>query len=53
MSTGFGRTAGRHRACRHFFMLIYATAVVYFFYAPWNYVSLGVLLLRRRTNSTR
>jgi hypothetical protein len=29
-------------------VLIYATAVAYFFYAPWNYVLLGVLLLRRQ-----
>jgi hypothetical protein len=31
-------------------LLIYATAVVYFFYAPWNYLPLGALLLRRRTD---
>jgi hypothetical protein len=36
--------AGRPRACRRFLVLIYATAVVYFFYAPWNYLLLGVLL---------
>jgi hypothetical protein len=39
--------AGRPRACRHFFVLIYATAVVYFFYAPWNHLLLAALLLRR------
>jgi hypothetical protein len=27
-------------------VLIYATAVVYFFFAPWNYFLLGLLLLR-------
>jgi hypothetical protein len=26
-------------------VLIYATAVIYFMYAPWNYVLLGILLL--------
>jgi hypothetical protein len=37
-------SAGRLRVCRRFLLLIYATAVVYFFYAPSNYVLLGVLL---------
>jgi hypothetical protein len=37
-------SVGRLRVCRRFLLLIYATAVVYFFYAPWNYVFLGVLL---------
>jgi hypothetical protein len=35
--------AGRFRACRRLFLLIYATAVLYFFYAPWNYLFLGAL----------
>jgi hypothetical protein len=35
--------AGRFGACRRLFLLIYATAVVYFFYAPWNYLFLGAL----------
>jgi hypothetical protein len=39
--------AGRFRICRRFFVLIYATAAAYFLYAPWNYLFLGVLLLRR------
>jgi hypothetical protein len=43
--------AGRLRVCRCFLVLIYATAVVYFFYAPWNYFLLGVLLLRARPDA--
>jgi hypothetical protein len=35
--------AGGFRACRRLFLLIYETAVVYFFYAPWNYLFLGAL----------
>jgi hypothetical protein len=30
-------------------VLIYATAVIYFMYAPWNYVLLGILLLKRKS----
>jgi hypothetical protein len=36
-------SAGRLRASRRLLVLIYATAVVYFFYAPWSYFLLGVL----------
>jgi hypothetical protein len=39
-------SAGRFRACRRVLLLIYATTVVYFFYAPWNYLLLAALLLR-------
>jgi len=34
-------SASRLRACRRFHVLIYATAAVYFCYAPWNYLFLG------------
>jgi hypothetical protein len=34
-------------------LLIYATAVVYFFYAPWNYFLLGLLLLRLQSTKIR
>jgi hypothetical protein len=37
------------RTCRRLLWLIYATAVVYFFYAPWNYFLLGILLLRQQS----
>jgi hypothetical protein len=30
-----------------FLLLIYATIVVYFFYAPWNYLLLAALFFRR------
>jgi hypothetical protein len=43
--------AGRLHACRRLLLLIYATAVAYFFYAPWNYFLLGVLLLRARPDA--
>jgi hypothetical protein len=42
------KNAGRLRVCRRFLLLIYATAVLYFFYAPWNYLFLAALLLRRQ-----
>jgi hypothetical protein len=32
-------------------VLIYETAVVYFLFAPWNYLLLAVLLFRRRTDT--
>jgi hypothetical protein len=38
--------AGGLRACRR---LLYATAVIYFFYAPWNYLLLAVLLFRLKS----
>jgi hypothetical protein len=41
--------AGGLRACRRLLLLIYATAVVYFFYAPWNYLLLAALLFRLKT----
>jgi hypothetical protein len=34
-------SAGRFRACRRVLLLIYATTVVYLFYAPWNYLLLA------------
>jgi hypothetical protein len=47
----FGRSHGptfkqRRQACRRFLLLLYATATVYFFYAPWNYLLLAALLFR-------
>jgi hypothetical protein len=34
-------------------LLLYATAVLYFFYAPWNYFLLGILLLKRQSTKNR
>jgi hypothetical protein len=39
---------GKGLIVRRVGVLIYATAVVYFFYAPWNYLFLGALLMRRQ-----
>lgn len=35
--------AGGFRACRRLLLLIYATAVIYFFFVPWNYLLLAAL----------
>jgi hypothetical protein len=32
-------------------VLICATVAIYFFYAPWNYVLLGILLLRQKSKA--
>jgi len=45
--------AGRHRACRRFLLLIYATGAAYFFYAPWDYLLLGALLLSHAAENLR
>jgi hypothetical protein len=34
-------------------LLLYATAVVYFFYAPWNSFLLGILLLGKQSTKSR
>jgi hypothetical protein len=39
------------RLCRRLCVLIYAAAIIYFLYAPWNYLLLAVLLFRRRTGT--
>jgi hypothetical protein len=46
------KSASRLRLCRRFCALIYATAVVYFLYAPWNYLLVAVLLFHRRTDTS-
>jgi hypothetical protein len=44
---------GKGLIVRRVGVLIYATAVVYFFFAPWNYFLLGLLLLRLKSTKNR
>jgi hypothetical protein len=44
-------TEGDRTVGRCFLSLIYATAVVYFFYAPWNYLLLAALFCPEQKKS--